>query len=177
MQTNIIEILNTCFILCLSIGILFLIISVVLFFMFDIRTVYNIRSGRAQAKTVKEMQEANSTTGRLRVGKATQTAKLTTPKPPVAAPAPSGPATDELPAPPAPQAVQTGSYEETQLLSNDAAQTSILSQDVAETSVLSAAANEVSAPVAQTSGDAPVEEVYFEVIKKIICRDTDEVIR
>ncbi len=174
MQTNIIEILNTCFILCLSIGILFLIISVVLFFMFDIRTVYNIRSGRAQAKTVKEMQEANSTTGRLRVGKATQTAKLTTSKPPVAAPAPSGPATDELPAQPAPQAVQTGSYEETQLLSDDAAETSILSQDVAETSVLSSATNDV---VTQTADDSPVEEVYFEVIKKIICRDTDEVIR
>ena len=71
-----ISVMNTLFWICLSFAILFFIVSVVLFFLFDIRTIFNIKTGRAQAKTVKEMQAANENTGRLRVGGKTQTSKL-----------------------------------------------------------------------------------------------------
>lgn len=61
---------------CLAFTILFFVISVILFFLFDIRTIFSVKTGRAQAKTVKEMQAANASTGRLRVGGKTQTSKL-----------------------------------------------------------------------------------------------------
>lgn len=68
--------LNTIFIVCLALAIVFFIITIVLFFLFDIRTIFNIRSGKAAAKTVKEMETANASTGRLRVGKVTNTGTL-----------------------------------------------------------------------------------------------------
>lgn len=60
------NILNICFIALLVLGIVFLAIAVVLFFLFDIKTIYSIRTGRAQAKAVKEMAETNAQTGHLR---------------------------------------------------------------------------------------------------------------
>ncbi len=71
-----ISLLKICFSICLALTIVFFIIAVVLFFVFDIRTIFNIRTGRAKRKTVQEMQEANSRTGRLRVDGKTQTAQL-----------------------------------------------------------------------------------------------------
>ncbi len=76
MNASVIDTLNTCFLVCLSFCILFFIISVILFFVFDIRTIFNIKTGRAQAKTIKEMKAANDSTGRLRVDGKTQTSKL-----------------------------------------------------------------------------------------------------
>lgn len=70
------SILQTCFSVCVAFCILFFIITVVLFFLFDIRTIFNIRTGRAKRKTVSEMQAANSQTGRLRVEGKTLTSKL-----------------------------------------------------------------------------------------------------
>lgn len=165
---NMINILNTCFILCLAISILFFIISVVLFFLFDIRTIFNIRSGRAQAKTVKEMQEANSTTGRLRVGKQTQTSKLS-------------PQTKSSPAAPKPAEQEQMATTE-QLTNNTPAQadfseqsneTQVLVQNYAETSVLSPGMTNS----AESDKTESVPSIRFEVIKKVICRDTSEVIR
>ena len=60
------NIFNIAFIAVLVMGIVFLIISVVLFFVFDIKTIYSIRSGRAEAKAIKEMSQANAQSGRLR---------------------------------------------------------------------------------------------------------------
>lgn len=77
MENTVISVLSTCFMVCLAFTILFFAISVILFFLFDIRTIFNVKTGRAQAKTVKEMQTANASTGRLRVGGKTQTSKLT----------------------------------------------------------------------------------------------------
>lgn len=76
MGASVISTMNTLFWICLSFTVLFFVISVVLFFVFDIRTIFNIRTGRARAKTVKEMKAANENTGRLRVAGKTQTSKL-----------------------------------------------------------------------------------------------------
>ena len=56
---DMLSVLNTAFVICLAMTILFFVVSVILFFLFDIKTIYMIRSGRAQAKTVKEMEEIN----------------------------------------------------------------------------------------------------------------------
>ena len=55
---DLISIFRICFYVCLAFTILFFIISVVLFFLFDIKTIFNIRTGRAKQKTIKEMQAA-----------------------------------------------------------------------------------------------------------------------
>lgn len=78
MEANqVVTILNTCFWICLVLTVVFLIISVILFFLFDIKKIFGIETGRAKAKTVKEMQAANQNTGRLRVEGKMQTSKLT----------------------------------------------------------------------------------------------------
>ena len=76
MENNAISVLNTLFYVCLSLCIVFFIITVVLFFLFDIRAIFSIRTGRAKRKTVDEMMAANANTGRLRVGGKTLTSKL-----------------------------------------------------------------------------------------------------
>ncbi len=76
MDTSMIDILNTCFMVSLAFTILFFIISVVIAFVFDIKTIFSIRTGRAQAKTINEMKKANVSTGRLRVDGKTVTSKL-----------------------------------------------------------------------------------------------------
>lgn len=63
---QLINTLHTCFIAFLIITILFLVISVILFFALDIRNVFNHLTGRAVKKTIAQMQEANNSTGRLR---------------------------------------------------------------------------------------------------------------
>ena len=73
---DLISIFRICFYVCLAFTILFFIISVVLFFLFDIKTIFNIRTGRAKQKTIKEMQAANNSTGRLRVDGKTLTSQL-----------------------------------------------------------------------------------------------------
>lgn len=73
---DVINILQTCQHVAIAFLILFFIISIVLFLLFDIRKIFNIRTGRAKAKTVSEMSKANAATGRLRVGGKTVTSEL-----------------------------------------------------------------------------------------------------
>lgn len=197
------SVLNTAFIICLAMTILFFVISAVLFFVFDIRTIYMIRSGRAQAKTIKEMQNANAGTGRLRVGKKTQTAALKKEKVRKAEVAPPQPYNYQQPQPQmyygsdsdrteqlSPQngnyasydgSEQTtllnpsdGSEQTTLLYSNEGSDQTTVLNTQAETSVLN---RPVSAPVAQPVENNEQSAVFFEVIKKVIVCDTDEVVR
>ncbi len=75
---DLINVLSSGFWVCFVMAILFFIISIVLFFIFDIKSIFDIKTGRAKARTVKEMNEVNASTGRLKVaGKPkTQTTKL-----------------------------------------------------------------------------------------------------
>jgi hypothetical protein len=178
---SIIGVLNTCFMVCLAFTILFFVISVVLFFLFDIRTIFNIKTGRAQAKTVKEMQTANASTGRLRVGGKTQTTKLSKEekykkKAPAVAP------------PPQP-AQQDNNYNSNES-SYDSAATAVLSQNAAATEILAQndetqllqnnsnlEASETS--VLSTNQINPTDaakQINFVITKKILCIHTDEVI-
>ena len=200
-------ILNTIFIVCLVIGILFFVISVALFFLFDIWYIFNIRTGRAAAKSVKDMESGFANTGHLRTSKGARSAsgkKDHTPKPAT----PAGQAAPAYQAPPSAAQAEYPSYErtpDTELsASADASDTELLYSDqqtpepaeqygrteglgpdsASETSVLNAAETSVlNAGAYNTAADglsaelADDEDIFFDVIKKIIVRDTDEIIR
>lgn len=164
MDTSFIQTLNTCYWICLSFTILFFAISIVLFFIFDIKTIFNIRTGRARAKTVKEMKAANESTGRLRVDGKTQTTKLSDKEKNA----------ERAPAVTLPTPEEQGNY-----YRDGADETSLLSQQpmpanthFAETTVLSGlkdtAVQNVNSPLPNES--------YFKVIKKVVCVHTNEII-
>lgn len=54
------------FIICLCLTILFAALSVFIFFKFKIRGVFNFLTGRTQKRTIKQMEEDNAQTGKLR---------------------------------------------------------------------------------------------------------------
>ena len=180
MDASVIEILNTLFWVCLSGAVLFFVISVVLFFVFDIRTIFNIKTGRAQAKTVKEMKAANESTGRLRVAGKTQTSKLT--KEQVAE--------SRVPAVTPPDNATQNQYynmgaSETEALERE---TEILHQGEDETSLLSPeqpdgnySETSVLSEVGSVNNYGPVIDenearVDFRVIKNILLVHTNEII-
>ena len=180
MDTSVIDILNTLFWVCLSGAIIFFIISVVLFFVFDIRTIFNIKTGRAQAKTVKEMKAANESTGRLRVAGKTQTTKLTKEQM----------AESRVPAVTPPEAGTQNQYynsgadetelleKETEVLHQGEDETSLLSPEqpnnnYSETTVLSDIGNN---GYNETVVDENEVRVGFRVIKNIVLVHTNEII-
>ena len=61
-----INMFHTLFYVCLGLCIVFMILSVIFFFKFDIRNIFNARTGRSLRKTVQSMEEKNARTGSLR---------------------------------------------------------------------------------------------------------------
>lgn len=61
-----INIFHTLFYVCLALCIVFLILSVIFFFEFDIRNIFNAKTGRSVRKRVQSMEEKNAHTGPLR---------------------------------------------------------------------------------------------------------------
>lgn len=57
---------HTLFYVCLGICIFSFLLSVVFFFKFDIRNIFNARTGRSVKKTVRQVEEMNARTGQLR---------------------------------------------------------------------------------------------------------------
>ena len=158
-NTNIINVLNTCFLISLAFAILFFIISIVLFFVFDIKTIVSIKTGRAQAKTISEMKKANASTGRLRVDGKTVTSKLSDEdKNKMRAPA--------VTPPPQPNVKQ---YD------LDSSKTDVLkpSSDTAETSVLGHT-DKVSAN--NYASDNQIPNINFKVVKHNVYIHTDVII-
>ncbi len=60
-----IEIYHNGFSICLAFSILFFVISVILFFAFDIKGIFDMKTGRAEKQKIREMEEENALTGRL----------------------------------------------------------------------------------------------------------------
>lgn len=52
--------------ICLGFSIFFLVISILLFFRFDVRKIFDLRTGRGERKTIQKMEEMNAKTGKLR---------------------------------------------------------------------------------------------------------------
>lgn len=63
---SLIGIYRTCFYICMVITILGLANAVFLFMKFDVRGIFEIRTGRAAKRTIQKIAEANAMTGRLR---------------------------------------------------------------------------------------------------------------
>ena len=53
-------------VICLVLGIIFLILSILFFFLFDIPKLFLLKTGKGARQTVKKMKEINAQTGRLR---------------------------------------------------------------------------------------------------------------
>lgn len=174
---NVIGILKTCQQVSIAFLILFFVITVVLFFVFDIKTIFSIRTGRAKNKTVKEMQKANATTGRLRVGGKTLTSQLDKndrdkSKKLTGSLKKSSPKTADITAPAAPAAAEAS---QTEVLTQPPAASEYV-PDSEPTSQLSSAGVKTNI-TAKT--EAPVQRsaaVNFTVIKKIVIINTDEII-
>lgn len=195
---DLINIFQTCFQVCLAFTVLFFIITVILFFLFDIRAIFNIRTGRAKNKTIKEMQQANNTTGRLRVGGKTLTSKLEKAKKgmhknPVITPPPhkqlnnnynqpsydySGAPTDVLSDNSANTAVLTEDFQQTEVLSQNKGVTveNYSSGGNPTTQLSQADTVGVSENINNSSSGLSAADIHFCVIKNICIIHTDEVI-
>lgn len=64
---QLISIYHTGFIVCTLLLIAGIAMAVLFFFMFDIRNIFRIRTGRAKQQTISEMQERNLKTGKLSI--------------------------------------------------------------------------------------------------------------
>lgn len=64
--TQLMELYSTCFTVSMVITIAAAALAVFLFFKFNIRGIYAIRSGRAKQREIREMEERNQRTGKLR---------------------------------------------------------------------------------------------------------------
>lgn len=61
-----INVYHTAFIIFLVLTILFLLLSIFLFFKLNIREIYDMRTGRGAKRKIQEMEEINERTGKLR---------------------------------------------------------------------------------------------------------------
>lgn len=61
-----ISVYHTAFIIFLVLTIVFLLISILLFFKLNIRDIYDMRTGRGARRKIQEMEEINARTGKLR---------------------------------------------------------------------------------------------------------------
>lgn len=64
--TQLMELYSTCFTVSMVITIIAAALAVFLFFRFNIRGIYAIRSGKAKQREIREMEERNQRTGKLR---------------------------------------------------------------------------------------------------------------
>lgn len=187
------------FYVCLAVAGLFLVLTIMLFFMFDIPGIISARSGKAKAKTIQEMKDTNSTTGRLLQKKHTPKTtgnldkKVKVKKGTVLTPDQMNGSgiTEEIKTPQENADPAEGSAETAALgadtamtapLGADAAQTAVLGAEPAQTAVLGTDAvtqrfgESETAVLVQSASVPPAEGVTFEVVKKVILCDTQEIV-
>lgn len=170
------ELFRIGFYVCLAFAALFLVLSILLFFMFDIRGILMTRTGKIKAKTVQPMQDAGVTFGRMRQKNTKRNTsgnrereKLVVKKGVVLTPEQiSGSGITE-------EFNKTGDN-----TGSDASATAVLGANAAETSVLDSVTqrygeSETTVPL-QSSTVQAAEGVRFEIVKKLILCDTQEVI-
>ena len=63
---QLISLYHTAFIVFLILTIVFALISVLIFFQFRIKDVFDFKTGRGQKRTIRQMEEENAKTGKLR---------------------------------------------------------------------------------------------------------------
>ncbi|MDD2980446.1 MAG: hypothetical protein PHN80_10780 [Hespellia sp.] len=75
-----INIYHTAFIVSLILFIVFLAVTIFLFFFFDIRKIFDIRTGRGAKRKIQKMEEINAQTGKLRQDMVGQTPSVLSPE-------------------------------------------------------------------------------------------------
>lgn len=148
---QLINIYHTCFIVFLCLAILFLIATVVMFFVFKIPKIFDLRSGRGAKRTIQKMQEQNAQTGSLRTDAVVRTEK----NPQSVRDVVTYPKTKEM------YAAQDGG-EQTTLLQQNAGeeQTTLLQQDAGEeqTTLLRQATEDLSQAEAAAARQSAAKE-------------------
>lgn len=151
-----ISIYHTLFLVFLVLGLLLLVVSVVLFFRFDIRRIFDMKTGRAQKRTIQKMEEINAQTGKLRQDMVANTPPKLKGEERITYPVTASNPTAPNPAVQKPGQAQTGNISNpgyassterarTEPLGGDAYQeTSLLGTDTNETTVLSSGGNETT---------------------------------
>ena len=183
------QIMEIGFYVCLAVAVLFFIISLLLFFLFDVRSILAAKSGKKKAKSIKELEAESNATGRLMKRKPVSrtTGNLDKKKPVIKKGVVQTPEelagsaiTAEIPG--AKKGQTTGAPisaggEQTSLLGEDSAETEVLGSERVETSVLDSPT--VRLDTAQTtvlvqSASIPeVEGVRFDVVKRVVSKVAD----
>ena len=188
------QILQIGFYICLAVAVLFFIVTLLLFFLFDIRTIFAARTGKQKAKSIKELQEANTSTGRLmrRKPSSRKTGSPENKKPVIKKGVVLSPGeidgsaatakikkgkTAEIKAKNATSADGSG---ETALLDDGSEETAILGAERVMTSVLDSPTvrlDSADTTVLVESASIPdVEGVRFDIVKKAVLVHTEEIV-
>lgn len=185
-----IKIYHTAFVVCLVLGILFLIIAVFMFFKFDIKKIVDMRTGRGAKKTIQKMEEINARTGKLRQDMVPHTPLRLNPDErityPVTAANPTPPGTAPKAEPGQTERMQSNVSQqnvasqnvntaadgsgETELLSNAGNDETTILYHESETTVLSANMTQ------ETQQRKPVLPGAFKIEKEIIWIHTNEIL-
>lgn len=62
---NLVNVFGTLSVVCFVLAAVFAVFAVIMFFIFDIRNIFDMRTGRAQKRVITEMEAENALTGRL----------------------------------------------------------------------------------------------------------------
>ena len=173
------------FYVCLGLAVLFLVLGIVLFFLFDIRSIHKVRAGREKAKAIREMEQNAASTGRMVGKKNTQRKsgqlkdqRLVITKGTVLSPeeADGSAVTAEMGA--KGTAAQGADDSRTDVLGAVEAETAVLGAEKAETAVLDAPTQRFgeaeTSVLVQAANIRMAGDVHFEVVKKVICCESDK---
>lgn len=62
---NLVGVFGTLSVVCFVLAVVFAVLAIAMFFIFDIRNIFDMRTGRAQKRVITEMEAENALTGRL----------------------------------------------------------------------------------------------------------------
>ena len=173
-----IKIYHTAFIVFLILTILFLVVSVVLFFRFNIRGIFDMRTGRGARKTIQKMQEINAQTGKLRQDVVTHTPVNLQGAERISAP----PTEKRIKEAQETEALSNQGSQETALLSNQGSQeTTRLSDQGSQETTLLHDYNETTVLSSELTKETPQPESKklpgaFKIEKEIIWIHTEEML-
>lgn len=147
---QLINIYHAAFIAFLVISVVFFAVSVILFFKFNIRGIFDMKTGRGARKTIQKMKELNEQTGKLRPDIAANTPVILAPEERISAP-PTEKKTD-IPLQSIPSAVAQIDGAD---VWEDSQKTELLSDQGMEQTTLLHSYNETSDLPAEKEGESP----------------------
>lgn len=167
-----IEVYHAAYLVCLVLGLIFLALTVFLFFKFNIRRIIDMKTGRSEKRTIERMEQINAMTGKLRQDMVPRTSSELAPADRITYPITSPNLQVDNQDYTAPLN-QSDNSPETTLLSAGQ-ETSVLSQD-AETTLLS---HEAETTVLSEHSQVPEKKLpgMFKVEKEILWTHAQEVL-